>query len=137
MLARTLSRAGLATAAAPALALALTLGVTPAAHAATLTASDGAAGDQFGRSVSGSGTTGLVGAYRHEISPNDLQGAAYVFRNIDTATGTVYESVKLTASDGAAYDIFGYSVSLSGTTGLVGASGDNDAGGDSRSAYVF
>ena len=96
----------------------------------SLTASDGAANDEFGNSVSLAGTIGLVGAQ----TKNSNQGAAYVFRNLDTATGTVTEDVKLTASDGAAYDYFGYAVSQSGTIGLVGAFGKNSYQG---AAYVF
>ena len=98
-----------------------------------LTASDGAAGDIFGDSVSLSGNTGLVAA----PLGNNTAGSAYVFRGLDTATGTVNESVKLTASDGAATDRFGNSVSLSGNKGLVGARDDNDNGRASGSAYVF
>ena len=46
---------------------------------------------------------------------------------------------KLTASDGAASDNLGYSVSISsdGTTALIGAYLDDDKGADSGSAYVF
>ncbi len=44
---------------------------------------------------------------------------------------------KLTASDAAAEDQFGLSVSLSGDRALVGAPTDDDAGQDSGSAYVF
>ena len=75
-----------------------------------LTASDAENNDTFGSSVSQSGTMGLVGA----DGKNSFQGAAYLFRGLDTATGTVTEIVKLTASDGAANDSFGRSVSLSG-----------------------
>jgi len=97
-----------------------------------LTASDAANYEEnyFGVSVSQSGTIGLVGAY----GQNSNQGAAYLFRGLDTATATVTENVKLTASDAAIEDFFGYSVSLSGTTGLVGASGKNSAQG---AAYLF
>ena len=35
---------------------------------------------------------------------------------------------KLTASDGAASDLFGYSVSISGDRAIVGAYGDDDKG---------
>ena len=35
-----------------------------------------------------------------------------MFRNLDTASGTVTQNVKLTASDGVAYDGFGTAVSL-------------------------
>ena len=45
-----------------------------------LNASDRAAGDQFGESVSSSGNIGLVGA---------STDSAYLFRNLDTAEGTV------------------------------------------------
>ena len=44
---------------------------------------------------------------------------------------------KLTADDGAAFDDFGSSVALFGTTALVGARFDDDNGADSGSAYLF
>ena len=44
---------------------------------------------------------------------------------------------KLTASDGAAQDSFGYSVALSNETALIGAIGDDDKGGISGSVYVY
>ncbi|HMJ06609.1 MAG TPA: FG-GAP repeat protein, partial [Chthoniobacterales bacterium] len=99
-----------------------------------LTASDGAAFDYFGYSVSLSGNSALVGAYGDGIGSNSFQGSAYLFRNLDTASGTITQNVKLTASDGAASDLFGYSVSLSGNSALAGAYGDNSYQG---SAYLF
>lgn len=93
-----------------------------------LTASDGAAGDSFGYSVSLSGNVGLVGAY------DGAQGAAYLFRDLDTATGSKTEDVKLIASDGTTNDSFGNVVGLSGNTALVGAPTDN---GNVGSVYVF
>lgn len=95
-----------------------------------LTASDGAANDSFGSSVSLSGNVGLVGAYRNDSD----QGAAYLFRELDTATGSKTEDVKLMASDGAGGDSFGVVVNLSGHTALVGASTDD---GNIGSVYVF
>jgi len=100
--------------------------------ATELEASDGAAYDFLGSSVSLSGSAGLVGAYQ-----DDDNGSAYLFRNLDTATGTVTQQVKLTASDGAVGDSFGLSVSLSGSAGLVGAFRDDDDGSESGSAYLF
>jgi hypothetical protein len=47
------------------------------------------------------------------------------------------EEGKLTASDAGAGDEFGASVGLSGDLALVGAANDDDAGGDSGSAYAF
>jgi len=48
-----------------------------------LTASDGAAGDGFGNSVSisSAGTVIAVGAYSDDIDANANQGSAYVFDN--------------------------------------------------------
>jgi len=44
---------------------------------------------------------------------------------------------KLLASDGAWFDYFGYSVSISSDTAVVGAIMDDDNGTDSGSAYVL
>ena len=73
-----------------------------------LTVSDGAANDLFGISVSISsdGNTALVGAHRK----SSYTGAAYIF----TRSGSTWtQQQKLVASDGAASDWFGWSVSLS------------------------
>ncbi len=103
-----------------------------------LIASDGATLDAFGDSVSQSGSNGLVGAYQATVSFHGIQGAAYVFRNLDTATGTVTQNVKLTASDGAANDNFGFSVSQSGGIGLIGAYGATVSGHSRQgAAYLF
>ena len=105
---------------------------------AKLTASDGAALDYFGRSVSVDGNTALVGAYQDD-EENDLadSGSAYIF--VKPVGGWVATSTaaKLTASDGADDDWFGVSVALDGDTAIIGASGDDDRGIDSGSAYVF
>ena len=98
-------------------------------------ASDGAAEDYFGVSVALSGDTALVGAYGDDVGANSNQGSAYVF----TRSGTTWtQQGQLTASDGAADDLFGYSVALSGDTALVGAWRDDvGANYDQGSAYVF
>ncbi|MDN5865360.1 MAG: hypothetical protein L0I62_09150, partial [Gammaproteobacteria bacterium] len=100
-----------------------------------LTASDGVFNDRFGASIALDGTVVLVGARNATIGGNAEQGAAYVF----TESGGVWsESAKLTASDGAAGDLFGISVALDGTTAFVGAA-YADLGGnpDQGAAYVF
>ena len=95
-----------------------------------LLASDGATGDWFGFSVSLSGDTALIGA----VCDDGSKGSAYVF----TFNGTTWnEQAKLLASDGTAGDEFGYSVSLSGDTALIGAQYDDDNGQNSGSVYVF
>ncbi len=103
---------------------------------AKLTSSDGAASDEFGVSVALSGNTGLVGASSANIGTNVDQGAAYLFRNLDTVTGTVTESVKLIASDGAADDYFGGSAAIKGDRFLVGTFGKNGLQGKAYTGSV-
>ena len=102
-------------------------------QSAKLRASDGTMEDQFGWSVSLSGDRALVGAYR-DSDNGSSSGSAYVF---DYDGMNWSQSQKLTASDGAKDDFFGHSVSLSGDRVLVSASGDDDNGSSSGSAYVF
>ena len=104
---------------------------------AKLIASDGVANDLFGVGISLSGNRGLIGASLDDFGSSTNQGSAYVFRNLDTATGTINQDVKLTASDGAASDGFGNTSSQSGSIGLVGARYDDDTFVDQGSAYVF
>ena len=47
------------------------------------------------------------------------------------------QELKLLPSDGAAYDYFGSSVAISGTTAIAGAYGGGDNGPYSGSAYLF
>ena len=100
---------------------------------AKLVANDAAAGDLFGTSVALSAGTVLIGAEGDDDAGSD-SGSAYVFREIDSDWEQV---AKLVANDAGAGDRFGRSVSLSGGTALIGADGNDDAGGDSGSAYVF
>ena len=96
----------------------------------TLLGTGGAAGDQFGWSVSISadGTTALVGAYQ----VSSQAGAAYVFTN----SGSGWSSSTLLGTGGAAGDQFGVSVSVSadGATAVVGARGVSSNTG---AVYVF
>lgn len=102
---------------------------------ASLTASDGRAADRFGFSVALSGEAACVGAPLHDTSGGVNAGSAYVFIRDWTLWS---ERAKVVASDGAAEDRFGSSVSLSENTVLVGSpSDDTTRGGDSGSAYVF
>jgi hypothetical protein len=104
---------------------------------AKLLASDGAASDYFGRtvSISGDGSTAIVGAYGDD-DKGTSSGSAYIF----TRSGTVWtQQAKLLASDGAASDSFGQAVSISGdgSTAIIGAYGNADKGSASGSAYIF
>ncbi len=98
---------------------------------AKLLPDDGAAGDWFGFSVAISGATAIVGAHLVDDNGNN-SGSAYLF---DTTTGR--QIAKLLAKDGAAHNVFGLSVAISGATAIVGAPGDDDNGNASGSAYLF
>ncbi len=101
---------------------------------AKLSAPDGAAFERFGHSVAISGDTAVVGMPIAEIGGNHSQGAACVF----TRSGTSWNfQQKLTASDGAANDGFGFSLALEGDTILVGATSIISGGCNKGSAYVF
>jgi hypothetical protein len=99
-----------------------------------LTATDGAANDNFGWSVALLSNTALIGAHC-TVGANRRQGAAYVF----TRTGTTWaQQQKLTASDGTAQAAFGSAVALAGNTALIGAPDDDHSNQTLRgSAYVF
>jgi hypothetical protein len=100
-----------------------------------LTANDGALFDNFGAAVALDGDTLVVAANGATIGGNPAQGAVYVFTQ---SNGTWTQTQKLTADDGAAYDNFGLSVALQGSTILVGSPhatvGTNQVQG---AVYVF
>ena len=99
-----------------------------------VTASDGDLSDDFGFTVSISGDNVVVGAYYDNYN-GQATGSGYIFERDEAGTWT--EVQKLTASDGAANDYFGASVSISGDRVVVGADGTNDNGSNSGSAYIF
>ena len=111
-------------------------GWTTTSTAAKLTTSDGAAEDWFGFSVAVHGDTIVVGA-TYDDDNGSNSGSAYVFTKPTNGWATTSTAAKLTASDGAADDLFGGSVAVHGDTIVVGASYDDDNGTDSGSAYVF
>ncbi|MDE0298359.1 MAG: hypothetical protein OXN17_06975 [Candidatus Poribacteria bacterium] len=61
-------------------------------------------------------------------------GAAYIY-----AFNSPHwqQEVKLTAADAGQRDAFGHVVSIDGTTAVVGAPGDDDAGNNSGAVYLF
>ena len=109
---------------------------TTGRQTAKLLADDAAEGDWFGASVALSDAPekeiALVGARRDDNENGDRAGSAYLF---DTITGQ--QISKFLADDGAAQDLFGASVAISGTTAIVGAQSDDDNGVNSGSAYLF
>ncbi len=97
-----------------------------------LTASDGAAGDQFGISLSQSGDVTVVGAHW----ANSFMGKAYVFR-YDGNTW-VDEQILLPPESDRMLAIFGKSLSVSGDILVVGAENVGYPGDTGRgAAYVY
>jgi uncharacterized repeat protein (TIGR01451 family) len=94
-------------------------------------------GDQFGSSVSISGEWLAVGAPVGDGKVRD-SGVVYLFQLVSQPEGPKWvPGPKLDATDAAKGHQFGISVSLSGTTLVVGAPGDSDRGSSAGAAYVF
>ncbi len=87
-------------------------------------ASDGVAGDTFGRSVAVDGNYAVVGS-KEKVYVYYFDGTNWTEQQI------------LTASDGVSDDRFGYSVAIMGDNIVVGAYCDGDNGAASGSIYVF
>jgi hypothetical protein len=111
---------------------------TTSSFNAKLSASDGAGPDHLGFSVAISGDTVVAGADNATVGGNASQGAAYVFVEPAGGWATMTETAKLTASDGTPLAYFGFSVTVSGDTIVVGAEGANIGPTiDQGAAYVF
>tara|TARA_B100001250_G_scaffold400210_1_gene410496 strand:- start:4287 stop:16886 length:12600 start_codon:yes stop_codon:yes gene_type:complete len=99
---------------------------------AKLVASDAAANDQAAEFCEISGDYAIYGAY----SKNSNTGAAYIFKR-DTGAETWSQQAKLTASDAASSDYFGWGVSIDGDYAIVGAYGEDTGAGQAGAAYIF
>lgn len=93
--------------------------------------SDGAEGDEFGRTIAIDNGIVAVGAHNDDANGN-FSGSVYLF---DASTGG--QLFKLAPSDGSAGDGFGYSVAIDNGIVAAGAWFDTDNGGASGSAYLF
>ncbi|WP_223787329.1 FG-GAP repeat protein [Marinicella meishanensis] len=100
---------------------------------AKLTAPDGAADDRFGQAVAIEGDQAVISAM-HQDDLGANSGAVYVYVH---QQGVWQFQSKHTASDGAAGDLFGWAVSMSGQGWLVGATRHDQAGQESGAAYLF
>ena len=103
-------------------------------------------GDKFGNSVSISGNYAIVGAAEEDNSSGSFNsGYAYIYdissfttSTISTPTYTLSNPNAYGGVGGFASDNFGRSVSISGNYAIVGANGEDDAGGSSSGkAYVY
>lgn len=83
----------------------------------------------FGNALAICGDTALIGAFAADEN-GDASGSAFVYVR---KNGQWTQEAKLTASDGGAEDIFGFSVSLDGDTALIGAAAADGHG----AAYIF
>ena len=92
--------------------------------------------DQFGYSVAISGNRVVVGAWYEDDAPSNDSGKVYIF---DATTGSLLHTLhNPNAYDTSASDNFGSAVSISGNYAVVGAYGEDDAGGTySGKAYVY
>ena len=87
-----------------------------------ITDANGAANDEFGLSVSISGNYAIVGAPYDDVGANTNQGSASIYQ----LSGGAWEWMnKITDANGAAGDLFGFSVSIFGNYAIVGAPTDD------------
>ena len=88
-------------------------------------------------------TSPEAGTIRWNATTNDFEGyTGSAWKSLTNPNSwnnniELNECNKLTASDGAASDFFGRSVSISGDYAIVGAHWDDDNGSNSGSAYIF
>ena len=93
-----------------------------------VTPSDGAADDNFGSTVAIGYGKIVVGSRADDVSSNTDQGSVYIY-DLDGNN-----EVKITASDGAAGDWFGYNVAIGNDKLVVSTTRDNNNQG---AVYIF
>ena len=97
---------------------------------AKLTPDDGVSMDYFGRAVAISGDHVIVGTYNQYITSYK----AYIFER----SGSFWsQQATLTPDIGPVEELFGYSVSISGDTALVGSPMNDTKGTNAGAAYIF
>lgn len=99
-----------------------------------LTADDGNEGAAFGWSISMSGETAVIGAWRDHNANGQQAGAAYVYTD-SGESWTLADT--LIADSGGSDDQFGFSVALEGDLAVIGAVGDSTSGRETGVACVF
>ncbi len=103
---------------------------------AKILASDGEAGDYFGRSVDIFENTIVIGAYKGN-GINSNTGSVYVYTMPEIGWADTIETAELIASNGGNEDNFGYSVSISSDNIVVGAYQKNISASNTGSAYFY
>ena len=92
--------------------------------------------DNYARRVALSGDTLLVSASEEDVNDAD-QGSVYVYDRNAGGPNQWGEVAVLRAGDGRRFDRFGRSVAIEGDTIVIGATGDDDVGSGSGSAFIF
>ena len=100
-------------------------------HDYSVAASDGETTDMFGYSIDIDNNLAIVGAQLDTLDDFYI-GSAYIFH---TVTGD--QITKLTSSDGASYDQFGFAVAVEGNIAAVGAPQNFGVDFDSGAVYLF
>ena len=109
---------------------------------AKLAAIDAEAGDEFGSAVSIHEDTAIVGAWKddHPLGASDDlaaqidKGSAYAYLRDGL---TWVEKRRIVASSTNRSDLFGASVSIRGAFAIVGAAGNDNAGDNAGSAFIY
>ncbi len=105
---------------------------------AELTDANDTTENEVGYSVAISGDTIVAGAPYATVAGNTYEGATYVFVEPAGGWSNATETAELTASAGAANDVFGFSVAMSGGTIVAGAPyATVDVLDGQGAAYVF
>lgn len=100
-----------------------------------LLASNGTTDDRLGAALALWNDIAVVGAWNDD-QIDTAAGSAYIFRR-DPNTGVWNEEAALIAPDGASGDNFGLACGVSDGTVVIGAWGDDAAGAQSGSAYIY
>ncbi len=109
---------------------------------AKLAATDAQAGDEFGSAVAIHEETAIVGAWKDD---HPLSAGGDVAAQIDKGSAYAYlrdgltwvEKRRITASGTNPSDLFGASVAIKGVFAIVGAAGNDNAGDNAGSAFIY
>ena len=109
---------------------------------AKLAATDAEAGDEFGSAVAIHAETAIVGAWKddhpvnrgEDITDHIDKGSAYAYLRDGL---TWVEKRRIIASGTNRSDLFGASVAIRGAFAIVGAAGNDNAGDNAGSAFIY
>ena len=91
--------------------------------------------DYFGLAVAIDGNVAIVGANSEDEPAGVSSGKAYIY---DATDGTLLHTLNNpNVNTNNVQDVFGQSVAISGNVAIVGAPGEDDAGGIAGKAYLF